>query len=74
MKTLIRLFFINIGKAILFIVILAVYIIPLHYIVTSYIDYLIKGLLMFIWVVLWIVMAITVYQYLNKKQHGKEDY
>lgn len=68
MKTLIRLFFINIGKAILFIVILAVYIIPLHYIVTSYIDYLIKGLLMFIWVVLWIVMAITVYQYLNKKQ------
>lgn len=67
MKTLIRLFFINIGKAILFIVILAVYIIPLHYIVTSYIDYLIKGLLMFTWVVLLIVMAITVYQYLNKK-------
>lgn len=68
MKTLIRLFFINLGKAILFIVILAVYIVPLHYIVNSYIDYLIKGLLMFTWVVLWIVIAITVYQYLNKKQ------
>lgn len=71
MKTLIKLFFINICKAIIFIAILAIYVIPLHYVTTSNMDHTLKGSLMFTWVVLWIVMAITFYQY-HCKKYGKD--
>lgn len=55
-KSFFKLFITNIGKAIIFIAILAVYVIPLNYISTSYMDHTLKGSLMFIWVVLWVVI------------------
>lgn len=74
MKTLIKLFFLNVCKALLIIAILAVYLIPLSYIVTSHVDHLTKGLLMFLWLVLWIIILVTAYQYFYKKQNGNENY
>lgn len=72
-KSFFKLFITNIGKAIILIAIFAVYAIPLSYIVTSNMGHTLKGSLMFTWVVLWIVMLITYYQYSCKK-HGKENY
>lgn len=65
-KKFIKLLITNIGWALLLIAIIAIYLIPLYYIVTSYIDHIIKGLLMFTWVVLWIILLITYYQYTKK--------
>lgn len=61
----------NMAKALVFIAVLAVYIMPLYCIATSFNVHLAAPLI-FIWVVLWIVILITFYQYYSKR-HGKED-
>lgn len=67
MKKFFKLLLINFGKAIIIVSIIAIYAIPMHYVATSNSDADKIGLFLFTWVVIWIVLAITIFQCIKNK-------
>lgn len=67
MKEFFRLLLANFVKAIIIISVIAIYVVPMYYIVTSGINPYKIGLFLFIWLVIWIVLLITVLQCIKTK-------
>lgn len=67
MKEFFKLLLANFVKAIIIISVIAIYVVPMYYIVTSGINPYKIGLFLFIWFVIWVVLSITVFQCTKNK-------
>lgn len=67
MKKFFKLLLINFAKALMIVIFIAIYAVPMHYVATSGFDSDKIGLFLFVWIVIWIVLIITIYQYLKNK-------